>query len=158
MLLIWYRDISVLALTKIPWFASNFIVPFLELSALQIYPFLVQGIGCFKDTSRRAITPLEGRLPIVRGNYRRRKKAIDKCALAAARYGYIVFAVQHGGQCFGGPRAHKTYAKYGRSNRCRNGKGGAWANDVYRVSGMISFFLFFVIFFTFKSREKAFIY
>ena len=28
-----------------------------------------------------------------------------------------------------------TYRKYGRSNRCRNGKGGPWANDVYIISG-----------------------
>ena len=28
-----------------------------------------------------------------------------------------------------------TYKKYGRSNRCRNGKGGPWANDVYKIAG-----------------------
>ena len=109
--------------------------------------FPVQRIGCFKDTSRRAITPvLEGRLPIVRGNYQRRKNAIARCSLAAARYGYFVFGVQHGGQCFAGPRAHRTYAKYGRSNRCRNGKGGPWANDVYRISGEAENALYRVIY------------
>ena len=97
--------------------------------------FLVQRIGCFKDTSRRAIRQLDGRLPFLRGNYQRRKQAIAKCALGAARYGYIVFGVQHGGWCASGPKAHRTFAKYGRSKRCRNGKGGPWANDVYRVSG-----------------------
>ncbi|XP_020631662.1 uncharacterized protein LOC110068604 [Orbicella faveolata] len=109
----------------------------LAVRSVKITPYItIQRIGCFKDTSRRAITPvLEGRLPIVKGNYQRRKKAIARCALAAARYGYNGFAVQHGGQCFAGPRALRTYAKYGRSNRCRNGKGGPWANDVYRISG-----------------------
>ena len=27
------------------------------------------------------------------------------------------------------------YGKYGRSNQCRNGKGGPWANDVYSITG-----------------------
>ena len=43
--------------------------------------------------------------------------------------------MQHQGWCATGPRAHVTYRKYGRSNRCRNGKGGPWANDVYIISG-----------------------
>lgn len=95
----------------------------------------VQRIGCFKDTARRAIPILEGRSPFLRGNYKRRKFAIKKCTLVAVKRGYAYLGVQDGGQCFSGPRAHKTYAKYGRSNRCRNGKGGAWANDVYRIAG-----------------------
>ena len=51
------------------------------------------------------------------------------------RFGYRCFAVQHQGWCATGPKACATYRKYGRSNRCRNGKGGPWANDVYTVSG-----------------------
>ena len=46
-----------------------------------------------------------------------------------------MFGVQDGGWCASGPRARYTFAKYGRSRRCRNGKGGPWANDVYRISG-----------------------
>jgi len=53
--------------------------------------------------------------------------------------GYKAFAVQHQGWCATGPRAHLTYRKYGRSNRCRNGKGGPWANDVYVVFGKCIF-------------------
>ena len=53
--------------------------------------------------------------------------------------GYRAFAVQHQGWCATGPRAHLTYRKYGRSNRCRNGKGGPWANDVYVVAGKYIF-------------------
>ena len=97
----------------------------------------VQRIGCFKDTSRRAIPQLDGKSPLLRGNYQRRKHAIQKCAYVTAKRGYSIFGVQHGGWCASGPRAQYTFAKYGRSNRCRNGKGGAWANDVYRLSGMI---------------------
>ena len=97
--------------------------------------FTVKPLGCFKDTGRRAIPGVDGRYPIVRGYYRRRKEAIRRCALVAMRFGYRVFAVQHQGWCATGPRAHLTYRKYGRSNRCRNGKGGPWANDVYSVTG-----------------------
>ena len=92
-------------------------------------------IGCFKDTGRRAISPLEGRSRLLRGHYRRRRYAIQKCALAAQRRGYRVFAVQHGGWCASTKRAHLTYRRYGKSNRCRNGKGGPWANDVYVLRG-----------------------
>ena len=96
---------------------------------------LVHRIGCFKDTSRRAIPILEGKSPFLRGNYQRRRHAIRKCALVAIRRGYSVLGVQHSGQCASGPLAHRTFGRYGRSNRCRNGKGGPWANDVYRISG-----------------------
>lgn len=92
-------------------------------------------MGCFKDTPRRAIPILEGKSKLLRGNYKRRKFAIRRCAMVAVNRGNKVFSVQDGGQCFSGPRAQFTYGKFGRSNRCRNGKGGPWANDVYRVSG-----------------------
>ena len=95
----------------------------------------VQSIGCFKDTSRRAIPVLEGKSPLLRGNYKRRRFAIRKCALLAIRRGYPLIGVQDGGQCTSGVRALRTFAKYGRSNRCKNGKGGPWANNVYRVIG-----------------------
>ena len=97
--------------------------------------YLVQRVGCFKDTSRRAIPQLDGKSILLRGSYRHRKFAIKKCALDAARRGYKFMGIQHGGWCASGPWAHRTFAKYGRSNRCRNGKGGPWANDVYRISG-----------------------
>ena len=97
----------------------------------------VKHIGCFKDTGRRAIPQMDGRDFLVRDFYRRRQDAIKKCASTAMRRGYRAFAVQHQGWCATGPRAHVTYRKYGRSNRCRNGKGGPWANDVYFVSGKL---------------------
>ena len=46
-----------------------------------------------------------------------------------------MFAVQHQGWCASSRTAHLTYRKYGTSNRCRNGKGGPWANDVYVLRG-----------------------
>ena len=30
-----------------------------------------------------------------------------------------------------------NYKKYGKATNCRNGKGGGWANDVYRITGAI---------------------
>ena len=101
--------------------------------------YVAKPVGCFKDTGRRAIPGVDGRYPIVRGYYRRRKEAIQKCGAVALMRGYRAFAVQHQGWCATGPRAHVTYKKYGRSNRCRNGKGGPWANDVYVVSGKYIF-------------------
>lgn len=92
-------------------------------------------IGCYRDTGRRAILPLEGRSRLLRGSYRRRRYALQKCALAAQRRGYRVFALQHGGWCASTRRAHLTYRRYGKSNKCRNGKGGPWANDVYVLRG-----------------------
>ena len=98
---------------------------------------LVQRVGCFKDTFRRAIPQLDGKSILLRGSYRHRKFAIKKCALESARRGYKFMAIQHGGWCASGPHAHRTFRRYGRSNRCRNGKGGPWANDVYRMSGEV---------------------
>ena len=101
----------------------------------------VKHVGCFRDTSRRAIPQMDGCDILVPDFYRRRTEAIKKCSSTAMRRGYKAFAVQHQGwlvgvlRCATGPRAHVTYRKYGRSNRCRNGKGGPWANDVYLVFG-----------------------
>ena len=91
--------------------------------------------GCYKDTGRRAIAPLEGRSRLLRGSYRRRRYAIQKCALAAKKRGFSTFAIQHQGWCASTKYAYRTYGRYGRSNRCRNGKGGPWTNDVYVLRG-----------------------
>ena len=98
--------------------------------------FLVQRIGCFRDTSRRAIPQLDGRSRLLRGNYQRRANPIEKCAAESIKRGFYFMGLQNGGWCASGPRAQYTFAKYGRSNRCKNGKGGPWANDVYRVVGV----------------------
>ena len=82
--------------------------------------------GCYKDRSRRA-------MGILLGNLRRRRDAVMRCFLLASRRGYRAFGVQDGGECFSGPQAHRTFSKYGRSGRCKNGRGGPWANDVYII-------------------------
>ena len=46
-----------------------------------------------------------------------------------------MFALQNGGWCASSSTAFRTFAKYGRSKKCRRGKGGPWANDVYYLKG-----------------------
>ena len=92
-------------------------------------------IGCYKDKGRRAIKRLEGKDPVLDGSYRNRVNPIAKCAVAAMRRGYVMFAVQNGGQCAASATAFKTFDKYGTSTACGlYGEGGRWANEVYLIS------------------------
>jgi len=82
-------------------------------------------VGCYRDTASRAIPTLEGLSSILDGFYTKRVDPIAKCAVAALSWGYNMFAVQNGGQCF----ARKSTA-------CWNGGvGGPWANQVYVIKG-----------------------
>ena len=91
-------------------------------------------VGCYRDTPNRAIQPLEGKDPILDGPYHLRSHAIAKCAVAAMRAGYSMFAVQNGGWCASSATAPQTYNKYGKSTACKaDGEGGPWANQVYFV-------------------------
>ena len=72
-------------------------------------------------------------MPKLLGNLRRDSKAVEKCALATEKAGYLFFGVQYAGECWSGPQAHMTYKKYRTSNRCVNGQGGNWAQDVYEI-------------------------
>ena len=93
-------------------------------------------VGCYKDTSNRAISTLEGTDPILDGSYGTRKDPIAKCAVAAMRKGYSMFAVQHGGWCAGSIIAPYTFNKYGRSSACKpDDEGGPLANQVYVIKG-----------------------
>ena len=47
--------------------------------------------------------------------------------------GFTLFAVQNGGECWADNAG--TYGKYGPSEKCRDGKGGDHANDVYNITG-----------------------
>ena len=86
----------------------------------------------FPDTGNRAIQPLEGKDSILDGSYGSRKNPIAKCAVAAMRAGYSMFAVQNGGWCAASATAPKTFDKYGKSTACRSdGEGGGGANQVY---------------------------
>ena len=52
-------------------------------------------------------------------DYKARTNALIKCAKAAKSLNLKMFAVQNGGQCFGGEGAEKTFTKYGVSVTCR---------------------------------------
>ena len=65
-----------------------------------------------------------------------RKNPIAKCAVAAMKAGFKMFAVQNGGQCFASSTAPQTFSKYGKSTACwSGGEGGPWANQVYVIKG-----------------------
>ena len=87
-------------------------------------------LGCWKDVPTRAIASLEHHFP---EKYNVRVNPIQKCFEAAMSFGYQVFAIQDGGQCFGSPTAQNTYANYGSSRYCSHGKGGPMANNVYKL-------------------------
>lgn len=63
----------------------------------------------------------------------KRNDLLESCKQEAAFRGYEVFGIQNGVECWSGPNAASTYNKHGVSNKCRNGFGGPWANDVYRI-------------------------
>ena len=101
-------------------------------SFLSAYTYL----GCWKDTARRAVPQIEGSDPRIRGSYRGRADAINKCYQVARQRKMIIFAVQNGGWCAAATNLN-GYRKYGKAGNCRNGKGGPWANDVYRITNPI---------------------
>ena len=71
------------------------------------------------------------------GSYLSRMNSIAKCAVAAMRAGYSMFAVQNGGWCASTAIAPETYDKYGKSTACKDdGEGGPWANQVYVLKGI----------------------
>ena len=79
---------------------------------------------------------MEGTDAILDGSYRARKDPITKCAAAAVRRGYTIFAVQHGGWCAASATAAHTFDKHGKSTACKSdGEGGVWANQVYVIKG-----------------------
>ena len=93
-------------------------------------------MGCYRDTANRAIPQLEGKASILDGQYWHRANPIAKCAVAAMKRRYKMFAVQNGGWCAASATAPQTYDKYGKSSACkRDGEGGGWANQVYLTKG-----------------------
>ena len=89
-------------------------------------------MGCYKDRPDRAIPGIEGTDPVLDGDYLNRHNAIVKCAVAARRKDFKMFALQDGGWCASSATAWDTHYKYGQSLDCKeDGEGGDWANNVY---------------------------
>ena len=100
---------------------------------------LIKKVGCYSDTANRAISPLEGHDDFLDGHYSSRHDAINKCARAAKKRGYKMFAVQDGGWCASSANAQTTYDMYGESNACKSdGEGGLWANQIYTIGGSLT--------------------
>ena len=55
-------------------------------------------------------------------DYKTRVNALMKCAEAADEQDLKLFALQNGGQCFGGKNDENTYRKYGASTECAGTK------------------------------------
>ena len=105
-------------------------------SLISIFYLGFISVGCYKDTSNRAIQIIEGTDSILDGSYSFRSNPIAKCAVAAMRAAYILFAVQDGGQCAASATAPQTFDKYGTSTACKaDGEGGPLANHVYLIKG-----------------------
>eukprot|EP00058_Branchiostoma_floridae_P000553 XP_002586041.1 hypothetical protein BRAFLDRAFT_110129 [Branchiostoma floridae] len=93
-------------------------------------------LGCWRDTSDRAIPTLEGTDPRLDGDYKSRENPIEKCYQVALSRGFTVFAVQAGGWCGGSADGLNTYNKYGPSTTCASdGEGGPYGNEVYKITG-----------------------
>ena len=105
-------------------------------SKLSIFSLDYVSVGCYKDTSNGAIQKIEGTDSILDGSYSSRTEPVAKCAVAAMRAAYILFAVQDGGQCAASATAPQTFDKYGTSTACKaDGEGGPLANQVYLIQG-----------------------
>ena len=93
-------------------------------------------LGCWRDDPNRIVPSLENTSPLLKRGYRVREKSIVKCAEVAKKQGFPGFAIENGGQCFGGEALLKRYKMYGKSNDCtRDGRGGDYAMEVYKFSG-----------------------
>ena len=85
-------------------------------------------LGCWRDTKNRAITD-----SISGGYIPFDTRPVENCQDRATAHGYSVFAVQASKACFTAPDAESTYKKYGPATNCKDGVGGPWANDVYKI-------------------------
>ena len=63
-----------------------------------------------------------------------RDNTVDQCYKRAKGLGHKFFAVQIGIECYTSSDAGQTYAKYGRTTGCKDGKGGSWMMNVYEIS------------------------
>ncbi|XP_076434596.1 bone morphogenetic protein 1-like [Babylonia areolata] len=94
-------------------------------------------LGCWATgpSGHAAIPTVEGLYPQLNDSFRFRVAAVRRCADVATTLGHSVFALQDGGQCLTGPRAHSTFNTYGPSSLCgARGKGGTTAMNVYTFS------------------------
>ena len=63
-----------------------------------------------------------------------KKNKMQAMISAKALFLFPVFAIQNGGACLGDPSAERMFNQYGESSACKEGKGGPFVNDVYRLT------------------------
>ena len=106
---------------------------------IKLYSFFTdfKGVGCYNDNpADRAIQTIEGTDSILDGEYLSSENPVAKCAIAAIKKGFHMFALQHGGWCAASATAVNTFDKYGKSTACLgDGEGGLDANQVYLIKG-----------------------
>ena len=61
--------------------------------------------------------------------------SLRKCYERAVKEGNTHFSVQYGTECYTDRNAGSTYAKYGKTTGCKNGRGESWIMNVYEVVG-----------------------
>ena len=97
-----------------------------------------KSLGCWKDRLNypRLITSLEGEDPLLVGLYKQRHNAIRMCYEVAVKRKFPGFALQDLGQCFSSDDILLVYQTLGKADgECSSGKGGDFANDVYKMCG-----------------------
>ena len=66
--------------------------------------------------------------------FKDRHDPIQNCLDAALGRGYILFALQKGGECWGTDDRNIDYKKYGQTDECKlHGLGGPKINHVYEI-------------------------
>lgn len=81
------------------------------------------------------IPTAEGSVPqVLAPRHQQKEEPIGECAKYAKSIGAKFFAIQAGGLCMVSEQDDCQYDKLGLSIECaRDGKGGLWANQVYRI-------------------------
>jgi len=81
-------------------------------------------LGCYKDTSDRAMDHLKDGINSIEGCY-------DLCK----ENGYSLFGLQHpaGGECFCSNDKDEAM-QFGKATNCEDGRGGDWALDIYETN------------------------
>ena len=58
---------------------------------------------------------------------------MKNCLALAVLKSYSVFALENGNECFTAADAELTYQTHGAATNCKDGVGGSWSLDVYRI-------------------------
>ncbi|XP_028405506.1 uncharacterized protein LOC114528113 isoform X2 [Dendronephthya gigantea] len=95
---------------------------------------LYKDLGCWhEDEKLQSLMSLEGTDDLLQGSYKSRRNKITKCAMAARKRNFKVFALHNGGECRSGQSEGKTYQAHGKSRSCHEGVGNYVSNHVYHV-------------------------